>query len=260
LSAVSAPATAPPAPRRRSRRRRARRVAINVAGALVFAVMTFPVYWMVSTSFKQGGEILSFTPQFIPTNPTLRQLPRRDRPRPLLVERAQQPDRRPRRRRSSRSCSAFLAALALAKFRFHGRSAFVVVVFGVQMVPLAALVIPLYITFSAIHQVDKLSGVVIAYVALVLPFCVWTLRGFIGGIPKELEEARWSTARRGSAPFVRIMLPLVGPGLVATSIFAFIQAWNEYIIAYVCSRAPTSRRSRSGSRTSRRTRGTDWGR
>ena len=156
---------------------------------------------------------------------------------------------------------AFLAALALAKFRFHGRSAFVVVVFGVQMVPLAALVIPLYITFSAIHQVDKLSGVVIAYVALVLPFCVWTLRGFIGGIPKELEEAAMVDGSTRLGAFVRILLPLVGPGLVATSIFAFIQAWNEYIIAYVMLSSADKQTITIwlANFTTGTTRGVDWG-
>ena len=156
---------------------------------------------------------------------------------------------------------AFLAALALAKFRFHGRSVFVVVVFGVQMVPLAALVIPLYITFSAIHQVDKLSGVVIAYVAVVLPFCVWTLRGFISGIPKELEEAAMVDGSTRLGAFVRILLPLVGPGLVATSIFAFIQAWNEYIIAYVMLSSADKQTLTIwlGNFITGTTRGVDWG-
>ena len=128
---------------------------------------------------------------------------------------------------------AFLAALALAKFRFYGRRPFIVVIFAVQMVPLTALIIPLYIALSSVGQVDKLTGVIISYVALVLPFCVWTLRGFIGGIPRELEEAAMVDGSTRFGAFLRILLPLVGPGLVATSIFAFIQAWNEYIIAYV---------------------------
>ena len=208
------------------------RIGLNALGLAVFVVMTFPVYWMISTSFKQGGEILSFTPQFIPTNPTLdnfRDAISRDLfwssvRNSLIVVAAVV---------IVSVVLAFLAALALAKFRFHGRSAFVVVVFGVQMVPLAALVIPLYITFSAVHQVDKLSGIVIAYVAVVLPFCVWTLRGFISGIPKELEEAAMVDGSSRLGAFVRILLPLVAPGLVATSVFAFITAWNEYIFASV---------------------------
>jgi len=229
LSAVASPA---PPQRRRSRRRLLRRIGLNLLGLLVFAVMVFPVYWMVGTAFKQGNDVLSYTPRFLPTDPTLanfRDAMSRDffwssvRNSVIVVLAVV----------GLSVVLAFVAALALAKFRFYGRRGFVVLIFGVQMVPLAALIIPLYIALSAVDQVDRLSGVVISYVALVLPFCVWTMRGFIAGVPKELEEAALVDGSTRLGAFVRILLPLVGPGLVATSIFAFIQAWNEYIIAYV---------------------------
>jgi len=229
LSAVASPA---PPQRRRSRRRLLRRIGLNLLGLLVFAVMVFPVYWMVGTAFKQGNDVLSYTPRFLPTDPTLanfRDAMSRDffwssvRNSVIVVLAVV----------GLSVVLAFVAALALAKFRFYGRRGFIVLIFGVQMVPLAALIIPLYIALSAVDQVDRLSGVVISYVALVLPFCVWTMRGFIAGVPKELEEAALVDGSTRLGAFVRILLPLVGPGLVATSIFAFIQAWNEYIIAYV---------------------------
>jgi N,N'-diacetylchitobiose transport system permease protein len=230
---LSTLATRAPVPRRRrSRRRTWRRVGVNLVGLLVFVVLVFPVYWMVATAFKQGNDVLSYRPQFLPTDPTLasfRDAISRDyfwssvRNSVIVVLAVV----------AVSTLLAFLAALALAKFRFHGRRGFVVLIFAVQMVPLAALIIPLYIALSSVHQVDRLSGVVISYVALVLPFCVWTLRGFVAGVPKELEEAALVDGSTRLGAFVRILLPLVGPGLVATSIFAFIQAWNEYIIAYV---------------------------
>jgi N,N'-diacetylchitobiose transport system permease protein len=218
--------------RRRGRARLVRRAGLNLLGLLVVVVMGFPVYWMVATSFKQGRDVLSFDPVWIPSDPTLASF--RDAiSRPFFWEGV-------RNSLIVVGCVvvlsivlAFLAALALAKFRFYGRRAVVVLVFAVQMVPLAALVIPLYIALSSVNQVNKLSGVIVSYVALVLPFCVWTLRGFIAGIPKELEEAAMVDGSTRFGAFVRILLPLVGPGLVATSVFAFIQAWNEYIIAYV---------------------------
>lgn len=223
---------APVPPRRRGRRRALRRLGLNLVGLLVFVVLVFPVYWMVATAFKQGNDVLSYRPQFLPTDPTLasfRDAISRDHfwssvRNSVIVVLAVV---------AISTVLAFLAALALAKFRFRGRRGFVVLIFAVQMVPLAALIIPLYIALSAVHQVDRLSGVVISYVALVLPFCVWTLRGFVAGVPRELEEAALVDGSTRLGAFVRILLPLVGPGLVATSIFAFIQAWNEYIIAYV---------------------------
>ena len=258
MSAVAQPA-APPR-RRRRRRRLGRRIGLNLLGLLVFAVMVFPVYWMVLTAFKRGNDVLSFTPQFFPRHPTLANF--RDAiGRDLFWSSV----------RNSlvvvgavvvvSVVLAFLAALALAKFRFYGRRAFIVIVFGVQMVPLAALIIPLYITLSSVGQVDKLSGVIVSYVALVLPFCVWTLRGFIAGVPKELEEAAMVDGSTRFGAFARILLPLAGPGLVATSIFAFIQAWNEYIIAYVLLSSADKQTVTIwlANFTTGTTRGVDWG-
>ena len=257
MSAVAQPA----APRRRRRRRRLlRRIGLNLLGLLVFAVMVFPVYWMVLTAFKRGNDVLSFTPQFFPQHPTLanfrdaigRDLFWSSVRNSLIVVGAVV---------VVSVVLAFLAALALAKFRFYGRRAFIVIVFGVQMVPLAALIIPLYITLSSVGQVDKLTGVIVSYVALVLPFCVWTLRGFIAGVPKELEEAAMVDGSTRFGAFARILLPLAGPGLVATSIFAFIQAWNEYIIAYVLLSSANKQTVTIwlANFTTGTTRGVDWG-
>jgi len=154
---------------------------------------------------------------------------------------------------------AFLAALALAKFRFYGRKPFIVLILGVQMVPLAALIIPLYITMARLHQVDKLSGVIVLYLTFVLPFSVWTLRGFLLGVPKELEESAMVDGATRFGAFVRVLLPLVGPGLVATSIFAFIQAWNEFIIAYVFLHTPGKQTLMVWLASFTTLRGTDWG-
>jgi N,N'-diacetylchitobiose transport system permease protein len=256
LSAVAEPL--PPPRRRRRRRRLARRVGINVLGLAVFGIMIFPVYWMVLTAFKQGNDVLSFTPQFLPTHPTLANF-RDAMSRELFWSSV----------RNSlivvgavvviSVVLAFLAALALAKFRFYGRRPFVVMVFGVQMIPLAALIIPLYIALSSVGQVDKLTGVVISYVAFVLPFCVWTLRGFIAGVPKELEEAAMVDGSTRFGAFVRIMLPLVAPGLVATSIFAFVVAWNEFLIAYVFLNDPDKQTLTVWLAGFTTMRGTDWG-
>ena len=213
-------------------RRVARRVALNATGLLVFVLVAFPVYWMVATAFKPGQEVLSYDPVWLPRNPTLDSF--RDAiSRPYFWSGVRNSLIVVLSVVAVSLVLAFLAALALAKFRFYGRRPFIVVIFAVQMVPLTALIIPLYIALSSVGQVDKLTGVIISYTALVLPFCVWTLRGFIGGIPRELEEAAMVDGSTRFGAFLRILLPLVGPGLVATSIFAFIQAWNEYIIAYV---------------------------
>ena len=256
MTSVAQPARA--RRRRRSRRKVAQRVALNLTGLLVFVVMAFPVYWMVSTAFKPGIDVLSYEPQWIPERPTLANF-RDAAGRPHFWDNV---------RNSlivvgsvviASLVLAFLAALALARYRFYGKKAFVVVIFAVQMVPLVALIIPLFIALSSVGQVDRLTGVIVTYIALVLPFCVWTLRGFVAGVPKELEEAAMVDGSTRAGAFVRIMLPLIAPGLVATSIFAFIQAWNEFIVAYVLLSSQEKQTLTIWLASFTTSRGTDWG-
>jgi N,N'-diacetylchitobiose transport system permease protein len=234
------------------------RVGINLLALLVFVVMVFPVYWMVITAFKPGVDIQSYTPKFFPHPATLQNFTDAiNRPYFWTVV------------KNSvivvvivtffSLLLAFLASLALAKFHFYGRRAFVSTVIVVQMVPLTALIIPLYILLSRVHQVDKLSGVIITYLTFVLPFCIWTLRGFMLGVPQELEEAAMVDGSTRFGAFVRILLPLIAPGLVATSIFAFIQAWNEYILAYVLLTSPEKQTITVWLAGFTTLRGTDWG-
>ncbi|MFL6011753.1 MAG: carbohydrate ABC transporter permease [Gaiellaceae bacterium] len=260
MSAVTQLAPTPVAPvvtRPRSRKR-LRKFGWNVLGLVVLVVMVFPVYWMVSTAFKPGHDILSYTPQWFPSHPTLSN----------FTDAVNQPFFWDAVKNSLIVVTvvvalalvlAFLAALALAKFNFYGRRAFIVIILGVQMVPLAALIIPLYIMMSRLDQVDKLSGVIVMYLTFVLPFAVWTLRGFLLGVPKELEESAMVDGATRFGAFVRILLPLVGPGLVATSIFAFIQAWNEFIIAYVFLHTPEKQTLMVWLASFTTLRGTDWG-
>jgi N,N'-diacetylchitobiose transport system permease protein len=260
LSSVTQIAPTPVAPvvdRPRSRRQ-LRKAGWNLVALVVLLVMVFPVFWMVSTAFKPGQKILSYTPQWIPTHPTLSNFTDAvhqdffwDAVKNSLIVVTVVV--------ALSLVLAFFAALALAKFNFYGRKAFIVIILGVQMVPLAALIIPLYILMSRLGQVDKLSGVIVMYLTFVLPFAVWTLRGFLLGVPKELEESAMVDGATRFGAFVRVLLPLLGPGLVATSIFAFIQAWNEFIIAYVFLHTPEKQTRMVWLASFTTLRGTEWG-
>ena len=244
--------------RRRSPRKVARRVVLNLTGLLVFVLMAFPVYWMVSTAFKPGIDVLSYEPQWIPASPTLANF--QDAVgRPYFWDNVKNSLIVVGSVVVASVVLAFLAALALARYRFYGKTAFIVVIFAVQMVPLVALIIPLFIALSTAGKVNTLTGVVVTYVALVLPFCVWTLRGFVAGVPRELEEAAMVDGSTRAGAFVRIMLPLIAPGLVATSIFAFIQAWNEFIVAYVLLSSQEKQTLTIWLASFTTSRGTDWG-
>ena len=222
----------PVRPPRRSRWRSVRRRGWDVLGLAVFAVMIFPVFWMLSTAFKPDDEINSATPTWFSLSPTLdhfRDAMARDyfwdtvRNSLIVVCIAV----------LASLVIAFLAAVALAKYRFSGRTLLIVLMIGIIMLPQAGLVIPLYVVLAKYHLVGTLTGVILTYLTFVLPFAVWTLRGFILGIPKDLEEAAMVDGSSRLGAFVRILLPLAAPGLVATAVFAFVTSWNEYIFASV---------------------------
>jgi len=215
----------------KARRRRSRFV-WDAIGVLLFAVLSFPVYWMVASAFKPQEELDGLTPTWFPMHPTLSHFSDAIH-RPFFWHGVKNSLIVVSVTVALSMVLAFLAAVALAKFRFTGRKAFIILIIGIQMLPQAGLIIPLYVVLARYHQVNALSGVILTYMTFVLPFSVWMLRGFLLGIPKELEEAAMVDGSTRIGSFVRILLPLVAPGLVATSIFAFITTWNEYIFARI---------------------------
>jgi N,N'-diacetylchitobiose transport system permease protein len=240
------------------RHRTLSRTLFDGLGILVFVAMIFPIYWMISTALKPGKEILALTPVWIPSPPTFENFRTamnvpffwNDVVNSLLVVVTVV---------IISIALAFLAAVSVARFGFRGRSAFIVMIIAVQMVPLNALVIPIYLLLNAVGQVDSLPGVIAYYLAFVLPFMIWTLRGFIANVPVDLEEAAMTDGASRVGAFMRIVFPLVAPGLIATGIFGFIQAWNEFIIAYVLL-SSSSKQTLTIWLTSFTTQhGTDWG-
>ena len=202
----------------------------NLLGLLVFLTAGFPVYWMLNTAIKPAKDTIDPDPSLFPTGFTLDNFRRAlaiadfwgPVGRSLIV---------------SLSVVAIgvvvgmLAALAISRFAFRGRKIVIVGILAVQMVPLVAMIIPIFLLLNDLEQYDKLSGLIITYLTFILPFTVWTLRGFIVNIPKELEEAAMVDGCSRTGAFIRVVFPLLAPGMVATSVYAFIQAWNEYIYA-----------------------------
>lgn len=235
-----------------------RRLGWDAAALLAFALMVFPIYWMVSTAFKPGREILTVTPVWVPLRPTLDN----------FVGAVAQPFFWNDVANSILIVSAtvvisvglaFLAALAVARFRFRGRGAVLAMLIGIQMVPLSALVIPIFLFYDSLELVDTLLAVVLTYLAFVLPFMTWTLRGFIVNVPVEMEEQAMTDGCSRTGAFFRIVFPLVAPGLVATSVYAFIQAWNEYLVAYVLLRSGAHQTLTVWLASFTTSHGTDWG-
>lgn len=237
-----APATTPEASgaaspaddtRRIARSRRSARKTRAAAGKAVLVVLLlaftlFPAFWMLSSAFDAqagtGGQTLlprEFTLdnfQYVLTEGGFDVFLRNSAIVALVTVVAS-------------AVLSLLAAVAVARFRFRSRTAILLMILIVQMVPLEALVIPLFVQVRDLGMLNTLLGLMVVYVALSLAFGIWMLRGFVAAVPVELEEAAYIDGASWGRMFRSVLLPLVMPGLVATSVFSFITAWNEFIFA-----------------------------
>lgn len=210
----------------------------SLVGVLVAALWVFPVYWMALSAITPNARLRQIPPNFLPTDATLTNLTR------VL----QDPGFASALRMSLAITSltvlcvlafAFLAALAISRFRFRGRRSFLLAVLFIQMLPAEGLFIAQYKMLSGIGAsvpalgLNSLLGVTLLYTAAVIPFTVWMLRGFVAGVPVELEEAAMVDGLSRTRAFLRITFPLLAPGLVASGVYAFLQAWNEFTVALV---------------------------
>ena len=222
--------------------KRTRKIGLNTLALLVGLVTLFPIFYMVSTAFKPPTEVYSLTPHLLPAHPTLSNF------RTVLNGSALSPAITYWTFLKNSlyvtltavvlsSAIALLASIAIARFRFRFRTTYLIMLLIVQMLPQQALVIALFIDYRSwtplgtSNMLDSLSALILVYTAFALPVTIWMLRNFVAAVPRELEEA---AALDGAGPYKiywKILLPLVAPGLVATSVFAFIFAYNEFVFA-----------------------------
>nr|WP_250448369.1 carbohydrate ABC transporter permease [Actinotalea sp. C106] len=210
---------------------------VAVAVALVWV---FPIYWMISSSLLPTNRLQTPTPTFIPLDGTLANF-RRVLADPTFFSSFRISLAVTGLTLLAAILFAFLAALALSRFRFRGRRSFVVAVLVVQMIPAEALFISQYQMLDTWQLVNSVLGLTIVYVAAILPFTIWMLRGFVAGVPIELEEAAMVDGLSRTGAFFRITFPLLAPGLVASGVYGFLQAWNEYTLALVVMTDPARR-------------------
>ena len=227
-SRASQPAA--PAAKRRPRGRGAK-WGWSVLAIILALIWVFPVYWMVNSSMLSSSTLESFTPTFLPFGGDL------DNFSAVINDKFL----------SALGISlavtliavfccllfAFLASVAISRFRFRGRTTFVLAILIVQMLPAEGLLIAQYKMMSELGLLSNILGLSLLYIAAVVPFTVWMLRGFVAGVPAELEEAAMVDGLSRTQAFMRITLPLLAPGLVASGVFAFLQCWNEFTVALV---------------------------
>jgi trehalose/maltose transport system permease protein len=124
-----------------------------------------------------------------------------------------------------------LAAYALGRLKFRGRTPVLYLILSMTMFPQIAILGSLYQMITTLGLFDRLPALIIAYLTFTLPFTVWVLTNFFKAMPGELEEAALVDGATPFQAFARILLPLAAPGLVTTGLLAFIAAWNEYLYA-----------------------------
>ncbi|WP_418667879.1 carbohydrate ABC transporter permease [Allofournierella sp.] len=195
----------------------------------------FPFAWILSTSFKPAREIYT-APSLIPKAPTL------DGYANMLFGEAKQFNFREWLFNSVfvSLCTtlfslviASLGGYGISRFRFRGRKALAYVILMTQVLPGSLLIIPLYIIMNALHLINTLWALILAYTTFSVPFCTWMMKGFFDTIPRTLDEAGRVDGCGHVGAYWRVVLPLARSGLLATGLFSFISGWNEYLYASV---------------------------
>jgi trehalose/maltose transport system permease protein len=210
--------------------------------ALIFVYALFPFYWALRSSFTPDADLFSTPVQYFPSDPTLHQfsevLSSHFFLRALLNSTIVA---------GGVTLLALvlgsLAAFALGRFRFRGRSATLYLMLSMTTFPQIAILGALYtmitglhvhifgLSFHLPHVYNTLWALIVTYMIFTLPLTVWVLTSFMRALPRDLEEAAYVDGATPLQVFYRVLLPLIAPGLVTTGLLAFIAAWNEFLYA-----------------------------
>lgn len=219
-------------------RRRYRLSPLWAAAIAALFVALFPIVWMLLAAFKSDSELFLSPPPFLPLEPTLKgfefvlSTPRYVRMLfnsyiiGLLVT-------------GFSVVLASLAAYGFSRYDIPGKNSLLLLTLVLQMFPGVALLIPFYNIARSIGLYDTFGGLLMADASFVLPFCIWMMKSYLDTIPVELEEAAMVDGATRLGALVRVVMPLTGPGLIATATYAFLSTWNEYMFASILTRGTT---------------------
>ncbi|MFC8668252.1 carbohydrate ABC transporter permease [Streptomyces sp. NPDC057199] len=202
---------------------------------LVF--LAFPFLWLISTAFKPPRELGSLHPTWIPKDPTLANFRQAFDEQPLLEAAL-----------NSLIAAVGAAVIAvliatpmayvMARHRTRLARAATGWVVVSQAFPFVLVIIPLFLVLKNLRLINSVPGLIMVYVVWALPFALWMLVGYVRAVPTELEEAAAVDGAGRLRTLVSITAPLLAPGIVATALFAFISAWNEFFFALVLLKTP----------------------
>ncbi len=207
----------------------------------ILVITLFPVYWILATSLKNPLEVVLPNPTFVPRAPTLENYVAvlqsgflRNMLNSLIVS------------LGATMLSLFLsftAAYALSRFKFPlaFNLIFMIWILLVKILPPVVLAIPLYTMFNSMRLINNLIGLILVYQVYTLPYCTWMLFGFLKSVPRMFEEAAQIDGASKAVILWEIVTPIARTGLVATSIFSVIAAWDEFLFGLLFIRTPALR-------------------
>jgi ABC-type glycerol-3-phosphate transport system permease component len=209
-----------------------KRLSLGLAILALLAFTAFPFAWMAATAFKPSQELLYWPPRFLPEEATLANIVRLIEQTRFLVY----------FRNSVFVASATVlltlavatpGAYSLTRFRFRGRETIAAIILFTYMFAPIMIIIPFYVMIRHLGIANTHLGLILAYTALSVPFALWMLRTFFQAIPLDLEEAALTDGASRWRAVVYVILPMALPGILATGIFTFILAWNDYIFVRI---------------------------
>ncbi|MFH1927045.1 MAG: carbohydrate ABC transporter permease [Chloroflexota bacterium] len=217
----------------RSARRRGSMLLYYLMLIVAIVVLLFPIVWMVSCAFKSYKAIYALPPEWIPKDPTF------DNFRRIFFGDSQRDPHFHEFFRNSMILSTStallstalgaLAAYGFVRYPFRGSKALLLMILGAQMFPGIVLLIPIYNQFSKWGLLDTYSGQILIYTVFNLPFPIWLLRGFYVTVPRELEDASFIDGCNRLDALLKVVLPIVKPGLVAVAVFTFLSSWDVFL-------------------------------
>jgi multiple sugar transport system permease protein len=220
---------------------------LNVLAWIVLLLMAIPAFWIILTAFRPAGEVNASPPIWIPREITLDAFATMFGLNPNVQARVAVESYLFNSLFAALMSTAVsvtigtLAGYAFARFYFRGHTAAFLALMFSRSVPGIALSLPLFLLFTRIGLVNNVWGLAFVYVAVNIPFTVWLMDGFFRQIPRDLTDAAYIDGCGYWSAFWRIDLPLAGPGLAASAIFAFLASWNEFQIASVLTRSNDAR-------------------
>lgn len=221
-------------------RRRLTDVLVWLAGLAITIFAVFPIVWALLTSLKEEAAIITTQMQYIPKAITYQNyvdIWTRSNFPTLLTNSAITTAM------TVVICATLgtLASYAIARFHFRGRRELMLFYLVIRMFPAVMIIIPLFILMRNVGLLDSRLGLALAYTTFLLPVFIWMMKGFFDAVPLELEDAARIDGCSRIGAMLRVILPLVVGGLVATAVFVAIGAWNEFLFALMMTTSTGSR-------------------